>query len=97
MSYYRLGLQPTNRQGEPILRSLEYNYPHKGYERITDEFMLGEDILVAPVLEKGQSERTVVLPEGYWRDCDGREYEGGRAVTLPVTLADIPYFEKIIK
>jgi alpha-glucosidase len=34
-------------RGEPIVRSLEYNDPHKGYEHIMDEFMLGEDILVA--------------------------------------------------
>ncbi|WP_344747319.1 TIM-barrel domain-containing protein, partial [Kribbella aluminosa] len=38
--------------GEPILRSMEYVFPHQGYARITDQFMLGNDILVAPVLEK---------------------------------------------
>ncbi len=83
------------RTGEPILRALEYNYPHRGYAHVQDAFMLGENILVAPVIVKGQTERAVPLPEGRWRGFDGREYVGGRTVTLTVTEADVPYFERI--
>ena len=36
--------------GEPILRPLEYNDPHRGYAGIIDQFMLGRDLLVAPVV-----------------------------------------------
>ena len=38
--------------GEPIIRNLEYVFPHKGYDQVKDEFMLGEDILIAPVINK---------------------------------------------
>ncbi len=80
--------------GEPILRSLEYNYPHCGYEKVTDTFMLGEEILVAPVVVKGQTERKVCLPKGTWTGFDGKTYQGGQTLSLPVTLKDLPYFIK---
>ena len=50
--------------GEPILRSLEYAYPGRGYAGVIDEFMMGDDLLVAPILEKGAVTRKVVLPPG---------------------------------
>ncbi len=81
--------------GEPILRSLEYNYPHCGYADILDTFMLGEDILVAPVVIKGQAVREVALPNGKWKGFDGKTYLGGKTISIPVTLADLPYFIKI--
>lgn len=84
------------RNGEPILRSLEYNYSHSGYADISDVFMLGEDILVAPVLKKGESTRTVPLPRGKWAGFDGKVYEGGQTVSIPVTLADLPYFRRYV-
>ena len=56
--------------------------------------MLGEDILVAPVVVKGMTERKVILPEGKWEGFDGNTYEGGQTVSVPVTLNDLPYFIK---
>ncbi len=81
--------------GEPILRSLEYNYPHCGYEEINDAFMLGERYLVAPVLKKGQTRKEIRLPKGKWLGYNGKTYTGDCMITLTVTLADLPYFEKI--
>ncbi len=80
--------------GEPIMRNLEYNYPHKGYHDILDTFMLGTDILVAPVIVKGMTTREVHLPEGEWEGFDGKIYTGGTTVSIPVTLNDLPYFIK---
>ncbi len=82
----------TYKTGEPILRNLEYNYPNLGYEKIMDEYMLGEEILVAPVITKGQNMRTVVLPAGKWKGFDGREYIGEKIYEIPVSIADLPYF-----
>lgn len=81
--------------GEPIMRSLEYNYPHKGYEKVNDVFMLGDEYLIAPVVKKGQTEKEIPLPEGMWKGYDGKTYEGGKTITLSVTLEDLPYFKKI--
>lgn len=80
--------------GEPILRNLEYNYPNQGYERINNIFMLGEDILVAPVTQKGQTVKTIPLPKGIWKSSDGQIYEGGKEYDIEVTINSIPYFTK---
>ena len=81
--------------GEPIIRSLAYNYPHKGYEKIIDQFMLGETYLVAPVLTKGVIEREVVFPDGKWEDMtDGTIYGQGKHV-VPAPIDKLPYFKKI--
>ncbi len=80
--------------GEPILRSLEYNYPGQGYASVIDEFMMGEDLLVAPVLEKGATSREVTLPPGRWRDANGKVHEGPARITVPAPLECLPYFER---
>lgn len=80
--------------GEPIVRHMEYSYPHMGYERVLDQFMLGEDYLVAPVIEKGQTKRKVKLPKGKWLYLGKTEYEGGCTVTVDAPLSILPYFKK---
>ena len=88
-------VEESERTGEPILRNMEYNYPHRGYEKIIDQFMLGDRYLVAPVLEKGVTKREVVFPDGKWEDTsDGKVYSGGRyEVNAPIDK--LPYFKKI--
>ena len=54
------------RTGEPIARYMAYEFPEGGYERVNDQFMLGEDILVAPICEKGRTSRNVAVPKGKW-------------------------------
>ena len=81
--------------GEPIIRTLEYNNPHKGYKDIDDEYMVGEDILVAPVITKGTRERKVTFPEGEWCDEDGNIFEGDNAYTLKAPLEKLLWFRRI--
>lgn len=80
--------------GEPIIRPLEYEFPHCGFEHTDDVFMLGESILVAPVIEKGAVERTLTLPCGKWSYLGERDYEGGASVTVAAPLGTLPYFLK---
>ena len=80
--------------GEPIVRSLEYCFPHQGFESVKDEFMLGDSILVAPLVNKGTS-RQLVLPKGTWVGDDGKILNGGKTYTLDVPLDRIPYFKKV--
>jgi len=80
--------------GEPMMRSLEYAFPHQGYERANDQFLLGDRILVAPVLEKGARGRAAVLPPGAWQGFDGKRYAGPARVTLPVRVDELCYFER---
>jgi alpha-glucosidase (family GH31 glycosyl hydrolase) len=88
-------VERARKTGEPILRSMEYAYPHCGYARICDQFMLGESLLVAPVVEKGAVTRTVELPEGAWRAQDGAVYMGGGKITVDAPIDTLPYFELV--
>jgi alpha-glucosidase (family GH31 glycosyl hydrolase) len=81
------------RTGEPILRPLAYNHPTGGYEAVGDEFMLGTELVVAPVVERGATRRRVVLPPGSWRADDGVEYHGPTEIVVDAPLARLPWFE----
>lgn len=87
-------VKESEKTGEPILRALEYNDPHKGYASITDEFMLGDRLLAAPVLTKGTREREVFFPAGRWIASDGTEYEGGTSCVLPAPLDTLLWFRR---
>ncbi|MBQ7761239.1 MAG: glycoside hydrolase [Clostridia bacterium] len=94
-SYIVKLVKESARSGEPIVRHLEYEYPHCGYERVLDQFLLGSKVLVAPVLEKGQTKRRVVLPVGKWLYApSGVVYEGGEVVEIEAPLEVLPYFLK---
>jgi len=80
--------------GEPMMRSLEYAFPHQGYERVNDQFLLGDRILVAPVVEKAARNRTLTLPPGAWLGFDGKRYAGPAKVTVLVGFDELCYFEK---
>ena len=81
--------------GEPILRSLEYNYPGQGYAAVIDQFMMGEELMVAPVLAKGALSRKVVLPPGRWRGDDGRTFDGPASITVETPLQRLPHFTAV--
>jgi alpha-glucosidase len=82
----------SSKTGEPIMSNLEYYFPNQGLETITDQFMLGENVLVAPMVQKGNS-RKVVLPKGNWKADDGKTYKGGKTIEIEVPLQRLPYFE----
>jgi alpha-glucosidase len=81
--------------GEPIVRSLEYQYPHQGYVELDDQFMLGPDILVAPVLEKGARTRSVAFPEGRWEGDDGSVVEGPTRLEVEAPLERLPWYRRL--
>lgn len=81
--------------GEPIMRNMEYAFPGMGYSGWNQQFLIGERLLVAPVVEKGTTQQRIQLPPGRWRGFDGKEYRGPVIVTVPVELETLPYFEKI--
>ena len=68
-------------KGTPVMRPLFYHYDEeKAYEEMT-EYLLGKDLLVAPVYEKGRSSRSVYLPNDAWVHLfTKKEYVGGTHV-----------------
>jgi alpha-glucosidase len=83
--------QKAAKDGEPIIRHLEYAFPNEGFASCDDQFMLGDKYLVAPMSEKG-FKRTVKLPKGNWIDELGNKYEGGKTIEIDVPLERLPYF-----
>ncbi len=81
--------------GEPIIRPMEFAYPDQGYADIIDQFLLGDKLLVAPVLNKGATVRKVVIPMGRWKSFDGQIISGPKTVDLKISLDDLPFFELI--
>ena len=54
-------------EGLPPLRSLLLEYPEdKEARKIKDQFMLGTDLLMAPIFKSGQTSRKLYLPKGKW-------------------------------
>jgi len=77
--------------GHPIQRPLGLQYPDLGAHP-NDEYMFGADLLVAPVVENGKRERSVIFPPGRWIDWwTGKVYEAG-TTTVPAPLETLPLF-----
>ncbi|MCK9412572.1 MAG: glycoside hydrolase family 31 protein [Prolixibacteraceae bacterium] len=83
--------QKAAKDGEPIVRHMEYSFPHQGFEACNDQYMFGENYLVAPMIDKGET-RVVKLPKGNWVDDQGKKYKGGQSVTMNVPLNRLVYF-----
>jgi len=81
--------------GEPLVRNMEYVFPHNGYEKINNQFLLGNDILVAPVVEKNKYNREIVFPEGKWEGDDGSIVQGPCKININVPLNRLPWYRKI--
>jgi alpha-glucosidase (family GH31 glycosyl hydrolase) len=83
--------------GMPVLRSLWLHYPDDRKAVATgDQYLWGRDILVAPVVEKGATSRTVYLPRGGWIDFwTGERFDGPREINCPVDLETIPLYVRV--
>lgn len=85
----------SSSSGEPLVRPLEYMYSHQGYAEIKDQFLLGDSILVAPVLEKGQRNRNVTFPMGTWKGDDGLIVKGPCQLEIKAPLARLPWYRLV--
>ena len=82
--------------GEPILRPLEYDFPGMQFETLKTQFMLGTDLLVAPVLQPNARQRLVQIPPGTWQSSDGTKVQGPTSITVVADLDELPYFRKVV-
>ena len=71
------------RDSKPFMRPLIYEWSNDANAvNCQDEYLLGDDLLVAPLLEENATSREVYLPDGLWVDFfDGTEYVGNQTVT----------------
>ncbi len=85
-------LRSSAKTGEPALRPLEYDYPNQGFEQVKDQFLIGEKLLIAPVVSTNDS-RTVVFPKGKWK-YNGKTITGPASRVYKVELDELLIFEK---
>ena len=79
-------------EGLPVMRPLFYYYDEPEAYTEKFEYLLGRDILVCPVIEKGAVKRTVYLPEDGWIELSTGLYFEGGTTTVPAPLGKIPVF-----
>lgn len=83
--------------GEPIVRPMAYEFPDQGFETVSNQFMLGDSLMVAPVLGKGQVGRKVKFPSGIWESDRGEHLQGGQSHIIDAPLSRLPYFKKCVE
>ncbi|MFB7458817.1 MULTISPECIES: TIM-barrel domain-containing protein [unclassified Streptomyces] len=86
----------ARRTGAPCVRPLWWGAPEdRALRDCEDAFLLGDGLLIAPVLGPGSDRRAVRLPRGRWYDtATGRAYEGPGQVLVDAPLARIPVFAR---
>jgi alpha-glucosidase len=93
--YMRELWREGRRTGLPPTRPLWLAAPEApGARGESQEWLLGEDVLVAPVVEQGGETRTVSFPRGCWRrqGGEGGSYHGPGRATVSAPLGTLPYF-----
>jgi alpha-glucosidase len=78
--------------GLPVVRPLFWADPADARLReVDDQFLLGDELLVAPVVARGARSREIVLPWGDWFDFEtGERHAGGRTITMDAPLGRTP-------
>ena len=86
----------AHRTGAPYVRPLLWADPgDRALRAVDDAFLLGDALLVAPVLDEGVRERAVRLPRGRWYDRrSNRAYDGPGEVVVPAPLGAPPVFAR---
>ena len=82
--------------GIPPMRPMVFDFPQDGeFAKTDDQFMFGDDMLVAPVLTEGARTRDVRLPAGIWYDFwSGTKYDGAKTISIEASLTRIPILVK---
>lgn len=94
LPYLYSAVRECTRSGVPIIRPLWLHFPNDPTSvACGDEYLWGESILVAPVVEKGASDRRVYLPPATWYDFwNGERFDGGREISRSVDLETMPLY-----
>jgi alpha-glucosidase len=87
-------LEEAHRTGVPLFRPLLLNYQDDANTyNLDDEFMIGDDLLVAPIVKPDVTQRLVYLPKGVWYDYwTNKKYSGGTMIRADAPLETVPMF-----
>ena len=78
--YIEKHMKIASEKGYPVMRPMFFDYPDDEVcYTLGEQYMFGDDILFAPIVNRGQCEKEVYLPEGKWiLTKTGEKYDGGR-------------------
>lgn len=86
------------RYGLPLARPLNFrgDNPEIDFSLLDDEYLWGDEVLVAPVMTQGTRSRSVLFPEGEWISWwdPARKFKGGKSYTVAAPLDRLPLFVK---
>ena len=87
-------LEEAHRTGVPLFRPLMLNYQDDpNTYNLDDQFMIGDDLLVAPIVKPDVTSRLVYLPKGVWYDFwTNKKYAGGTMIRAEAPLETVPMF-----
>jgi hypothetical protein len=93
--YFATYTQETRDKGLPLIRALPMQFPKDAEAaKASDEFMLGDELLVAPIYETGKPAR-VYLPMGIWtRLSDDRVFPGKQVITIEGKPSELVLFSR---
>lgn len=91
-NYLKDCVEITAKDGTPVMRPLFYHYDEEKAYHEMEEYLLGRDILVSPVLREGQTKKVVYLPCDEWVDIFTGEEHGGGEVEVSCPIGIIPAF-----
>jgi oligosaccharide 4-alpha-D-glucosyltransferase len=83
----------NSQSGMPLTRPLAFEGDDPSLFEDQSAFLWGDNMLIAPVTEKGAKTKLVKFPAGSWFDFwSGARYQGGRSLSVPTSLDNIPVF-----
>lgn len=93
--YTRRLMEEAHLHGQPVMRGMFYEFPNDPQcADLSDQYMYGPEVLVAPIVQAGASERRIYLPTGStWTEVHtGIEYPGGKWLNAQAALDVIPVY-----
>ena len=96
LPYIYASFLTASETGAPVQRPMVFDYQDDPTVRdLDDQYLFGPDLLVAPVLQPGQTARQVYLPEGVWYDWhSGERHDGQAFLHVPTPMERIPVFAR---
>lgn len=94
--YIHRHMDIASETGAPLMRPMFFDYPDDEIcYTLDDQYMFGEDILFAPIVKQGQTQREVYLPTGEWVNInDGKVYQGSATVSARAEIDEFIAFVK---
>jgi oligosaccharide 4-alpha-D-glucosyltransferase len=79
--------------GRPLMRPMFYHFTDTASYRAMDQYMWGENILVAPVMQQGSISKDLYLPAGKWYNYLNNTFsDGGKWISADAGIEEIPIF-----